>query len=274
MAIDSWNHAALTVETAAPEGATNCYRLGDDRALVVDPAARGDDLTTLLDGADVGHVAVTHHHPDHVGAVADVARETGATVWARAGREAAFERATGVTPDRTFREGTRIETGDGPVTVLDLPGHAPEHVGFSFQSDAGELVVSGDLAVAEGSVVVGAPEGDVRSYVSSLRRVHARNPARLLPGHGPVIHDPRATARRLVDHRRRREAKVRWAVDEGAETVPEVTDAAYEKDVSAVRRLAEATVLAHLEKLAVEGRIRWDGECARASGHARTVESA
>jgi len=40
-------------------------------------------------------------------------------------------------------------------------------------------------------------------------------------------------------------------------------DAAYEKDVSDVRDLARATVRAHLEKLAVEGHVRWDGERAR-----------
>jgi glyoxylase-like metal-dependent hydrolase (beta-lactamase superfamily II) len=261
---DAWERLESTVETAAPEGTTNGYTLGSDAALLVDPATPDEELRERLDRIDVAHVAVTHHHPDHVGGVAFVARETDATVWSRTGRAAAFERATGVTPDRTFRDGTRIDTDGGPVTVLDLPGHAPEHVGFTRETgDGDERVVSGDLAVAEGSVVVGAPEGDVRAYVGSLRRIHARDPAGLLPGHGPRIDAPRATARRLVDHRRRREAAVRRAVEAGAATVASVTDAAYEKDVSAVRALAEATVRAHLEKLAVEGHVRWDGERAR-----------
>ncbi|MFD1511868.1 MBL fold metallo-hydrolase [Halomarina rubra] len=255
---------ALPVETAAPEGATNCYLVGEADALLVDPAARTDDLDEFVDGPfEVGHVAVTHHHPDHVGAVEWVAERTGATVWCRAGRERAFETATGVAPDRTFLEGTRVETGSGTVTVLDVPGHAPEHVAFSFEYDGDngdEWVVSGDLAVAEGSVVVGAPEGDLRAYLTALRRLHARDPARLLPGHGPVVEAPRETLRRLVDHRLDREASVLAAVEAGATSVSDVTDAAYEKDVSHVRPLAEATVHAHLEKLAVEGRLRFDGE--------------
>lgn len=248
----------VPVETAAPGGATNAYRIGADDALLVDPAATGGALAALLD--DVAHIAVTHHHPDHVGAVAAAAGETGATVWARRGREADFAAATGRRPDRTFREGTRIETGEGPVTVVETPGHAPEHVGFAFASERGERLVCGDLAAAEGSVAVGAPGGDLRAYLTALRRVHARAPAELLPGHGPAIGDPRAGARRLIDHRLDRERRVRAAVDGGARTVPEVTDAAYEKDVSGVRSLAEATVRAHLEKLAVERRVRFDGE--------------
>jgi len=248
----------VAVSTRAPSGATNAYVLGDDDALLVDPAGRTDALDAAVEDRGVGHLALTHHHRDHTGGVAAYADAYDLTVWVRAGREDAFEAATGVTPDRTFREGTVLPAGDG-VGVVETPGHAPEHVAFV----AGEGLVTGDLAVAEGSVVVGAPEGDMRAYVTSLRRVHARNPAALYPGHGPVIEDPRATCRRLIDHRRQRERRVLAAVDDGAGTLAEVVDAAYEKDVSDVRDLALATARAHLEKLAVEGRVRWDGERAR-----------
>ena len=244
----------VPVATSAPGGETNALLLGGNDALLVDPAARSPDIDARTDG--IAHVAVTHHHPDHVGAVAEYADRTDAVVWARAGREAAFERAADTTPDRTFREGTVIPTGDGPVTVVGTPGHAPEHVAFAAD---GTLAV-GDLAVAEGSVAVLAPGGDMRAYLTSLRRLHAMAPACCLPGHGPAIEQPRAVARRLIDHRRERERRVREAVENGARTVPAVTDAAYEKDVSAVRSMAEATVRAHLEKLAVEGRVAFEGE--------------
>jgi glyoxylase-like metal-dependent hydrolase (beta-lactamase superfamily II) len=247
------------VESRVPTGTTNAYLVGTDDALLLDPANRTDDLDERVATRDVGHVAVTHHHPDHCGAVAHYADRTDATVWARRGREAAFEAATGIQPDRTFVEGTTIPTGDGSIEVLDTPGHAPEHVSFAHPDG----VVCGDLAIAEGSVAVAAPEGDLRSYLTSLRRLHARAPPRLYPGHGPVITDVRATCRRLVDHRLSRERRVRAAVEAGAETVPDVCDAAYEKDLTGVREMAEATVVAHLEKLAVEGRISWDGRRAR-----------
>ncbi|WP_435344943.1 MBL fold metallo-hydrolase [Haloarchaeobius sp. HRN-SO-5] len=244
---------SVPVATRAPTGQTNAYLLGDDPAVLVDPAARTDELDAAVADRSVRHVVVTHTHPDHVGAVASYAEETGATVWARYGREDRFAAATGVAPDRTFRDGTALPGVD--VAVRDTPGHAPDHVAF----ETPDGVVCGDLAVASGSVVVGAPEGDLRAYLTSLRRVHARDPSRLFPGHGPVVDDPCATCARLLRHRLDRESSVLSAVEDGHETLDAVVDAAYDKDLTGVRDLATVTVEAHLEKLAVEGQVRWDG---------------
>ncbi len=243
----------VEVSTRAPTGETACYVLGDDEALLVDPPAADEHVAAALDR--VGSVAVTHHHPDHVGRVADCAAAADATVWCRRGREDAFRAATGVDPDRTFAEGTAIETGGGPVVVRDTPGHAPEHVAF----ETPDALVTGDLAVAAGSVVVASPEGDMRAYLASLRRVLARAPDRLLPAHGPVIDDPRATCERLIAHRLDRERRVLAAVEAGNRTVADIIDAAYDKDLSGVRDLAGLTVRAHLDKLEAAGRVEWDG---------------
>ncbi|KTG24753.1 MBL fold metallo-hydrolase [Haloferax profundi] len=245
---------SVPISTRAPSGATNAYLVADEsKGLLVDPAARTAELDSLVERHDVTHIAVTHTHPDHVGAVAAYAHETGATVWCRRGRERDFVDATSVEPDQTFTEGTTIPIGTG-VSVLDTPGHARDHATFV----AGDDYLSGDLAVAEGSVVVGAPEGDLRAYLVALRRLHAHDPARLLPGHGPEITDARATLERLVSHRNAREEKVLDAIRAGNTTPEAVTDAAYDKDISAVRDLARATVVAHIEKLDAGGRVRWD----------------
>jgi ribonuclease/clavin/mitogillin len=266
---------SVPVETRAPTGATNAYVVGSERCLLVDPAARTSTLDTVVAARDVAAIAVTHTHPDHVGAVAEYAAETGAEVLAR--RPDRFEAATGVEPDRRIADGSTIETGVGPVSVLDVPGHAPDHVAFELPDSGGDdgdsrggTVLCGDVAVAEGSVVVGAPEGDLRGYLTALRRLHARNPRRLYPGHGPAISGvdgdeddgpaPRAVLERLLAHRLDREANVLAAVRDGATTINAVTDAAYEKDISAVRDLARSTVRTHVEKLAVEGRVRFDRE--------------
>ncbi len=179
----------------------------------------------------------------HVGAVAAYAAETGAELLAR--RPEQFQAATGIEPDRQISEGSTVETGVGPVSVLDLPGHASDHIAFELPDGGGQAgragatetrggtVLCGDLAVAEGSVVVGAPEGDLRAYLTSLRRLWAQNPQRLCVGHGPPIGEgtvaddgpvptdsrhvdsrptdgpaPRAVLERLIRHRLDREAGV------------------------------------------------------------------
>jgi glyoxylase-like metal-dependent hydrolase (beta-lactamase superfamily II) len=243
----------VPVDAQVPAGATNAYLVDD--ALLVDPGARTDALDAAVADADIDHIAVTHAHPDHVGGVAAYAAATGATVWCRRGFEPRFAAAAGVDPDRTFVEGTQLPVADG-IDVLDAQGHAPDHVAF----ETPDGTVCGDVAVADGSVAVAAPDGDLRGYLVTLRRLYARDPARLLPGHGAVITDPRAVCRRLFDHRRDRERSVLAAVRAGATDVDAVLDAAYDKDISGVRDLARATVVAHVEKLAVEGRVAFDPE--------------
>ncbi|SEO42348.1 Glyoxylase, beta-lactamase superfamily II [Halogranum amylolyticum] len=257
---------SVSVDTRAPTGQTYAYLLGSTDALLVDPAGRSERLDALVAERDVAHVAVTHTHSDHVGAVAHYADVTGATVWGHEDYVERFEDATGRTADRTFGEGTRLPVDGREVAVLDTPGHAPDHVAFAVDDD----IVSGDLAVAEGSVVVGAPEGDMIAYVLALLRLQARAPDRLLPGHGPAIREPNAVLARLVDHRLDREQRVFDAVADGARDVDAVLNAAYEKDLTGVRDLARATVVAHVEKLAEEGRVDWDAETERAAPAERT----
>lgn len=220
--------------------------------MLVDPAAVTDALTARLHEQPPDHLVVTHTHADHVGAVWEYAAMFDMTVWGLAGRVDRFRTATGQPPDRTFRPGDAI----GPMTVLVTPGHAPDHVSLL----ANDSAIVGDLAVDTGSVFVGPEDGDMRAYLTSLRRLHVRGLKKLYPGHGAVITESRTTLARLIAHRLDRERRIADAVADGAETPDTIVTAAYEKDLSGVRDLAERTVRAHLEKLAVEGTVRWDGQ--------------
>jgi Zn-dependent hydrolases, including glyoxylases len=263
----------VAVDTRAPGGTTNAYLAG---GALVDPAARTETLDAAVgvdgesgngtEGGAVDAIAVTHAHPDHVGAVAEYADLTDASVFAHADHVDRFAAATGVEPDETFRDGDRV--GNTSVRAVETPGHAPDHVAFAVESrgdgdgdsDAGadgtpSELLCGDLAIESGSVAVAAPDGDLHEYLNSLERVREAGYGRLYPGHGPVIEDPNIVCQRLIDHRLDRERVVLAAVEAGASDVDAVVDAAYEKDLTGVADLARATVVAHLEKLVAEGRV-------------------
>ena len=249
----------VPVETRAPTGTTNAYLVD---GVLVDPAAVTDELDASIERIGpnaVDAVAVTHTHPDHVGGVATYARSTGATVYAHADGVDRFRERTGVDPDATFRDGSTL--GETDVSVLETPGHAPDHVAFAVDGDGDAVddapseLLCGDLAVAEGSVVVGAPEGNMTDYLDSLERVQQGGFDRLYPGHGPVIENPQATCQRLIDHRLERERSVLAAVESGATDIEGVIEAAYQKDLTGVEDLARATVQAHLQKLVDAGDI-------------------
>jgi glyoxylase-like metal-dependent hydrolase (beta-lactamase superfamily II) len=64
----------------------NCYlvrRDGSDHAVIFDPGEEPDRLLNSIErlGLTLDAILLTHTHFDHVGAVAPVARETGAEVW-------------------------------------------------------------------------------------------------------------------------------------------------------------------------------------------------
>ena len=66
--------------------AENCYLVrgdGAEHALIVDPGEEPDRILSLVDelGVKVDAILLTHTHFDHIGAVAPVARATGAPVY-------------------------------------------------------------------------------------------------------------------------------------------------------------------------------------------------
>ena len=88
-------------------------RDGSDRALIVDPGDEADKLLAAIDalGVKLDGILLTHTHFDHVGAVAPVARATGAEVWVpkieagRARRHHELRAVAGLRPVRVLRRG-------------------------------------------------------------------------------------------------------------------------------------------------------------------------
>jgi hydroxyacylglutathione hydrolase len=161
----------------------NCFVArveGSDRAVVVDPGEEPDRILGAVRelGLTVEAVLVTHCHFDHIGAVAPVARATGAPVYVSEIERPVLADIMSYVPfagfgpyesyeaDHTLKGGERLELAGLEIDVLFTPGHSPGHVTYSIPAES--AVFSGDV-LFQGSVGrTDLPGGDWGTLLSSI----------------------------------------------------------------------------------------------------------
>jgi glyoxylase-like metal-dependent hydrolase (beta-lactamase superfamily II) len=249
--------------TLPPATHTNCYLIGDRELVVIDPPSPYEDeqqaLERLLDdwaaqGREVVSIWLTHHHGDHVGGAQKLADRLGVPVAAHA---ATAELLAGrVRVDRVLNDGETQRLAGEPGCVLRVvytPGHAPGHL--CFLEEQSNALVAGDMVASVGTILIEPSEGNMNRYLASLARMKALAPRLLLPAHGAAITDPLAKIDQYVAHRLWRESRVVDALGRlGRATSTALLPVAYADVPRALFPLAERSLIAHLIKLAEDGR--------------------
>ena len=178
--------------------AENCFvvRRPDAReAVVVDP---GDEAPRLLGaieelGLDVQAILLTHTHFDHIGAVAPLARDTGAPVYCPAVEAFVLADINTYVPWKEFGPFESYEADhllDGGETlslagidfdVVSTPGHSPGHMTFATDGHlfSGDVLFQGSIGRTD------LPGGDYATLMASIDRLLAAYPdeTRVFPGH-------------------------------------------------------------------------------------------
>ena len=235
---------ARNASTWTGPGGNNTYLLPGRVPTLIDAGVgkpeHVDDIARELAGDTLALVLVTHGHPDHAGGIPAIVSRWPAARVRRFG-----------SGDEPVLDNDAIEVGDGVLTAIYTPGHSPDHCCFS----AGADIFCGDLARAGGTIVIPAGRGgDLTEYLASLNRVRSLRPERLLPGHGPIIDNPDAIIDGYVRHRAQRDHQILSVLKSGASVPEEIAPKIYGALAPELTIAAAETVLAHLIKLAREGR--------------------
>ena len=185
--------AGLTITKVAVDEkmSNNCYLLrctDTGEQVLIDAAASPDVLLPLIGADGLTAVVTTHQHWDHHRALADVVRETGATVIAGEPDADAITEQTGVRVERRVQDGDTIAVGTRELEVIRITGHTPGSICLLFRDPAGHPhLFTGDSLFPGG---VGNTFGDADAFVSLISDVETKLFGSLpdntwfYPGHG------------------------------------------------------------------------------------------
>jgi hydroxyacylglutathione hydrolase len=181
--------------------AENCFIVrakGSDRAVVIDPGEEPDRLIEALSALGITQVEailLTHTHFDHIGAVAPLARATGAPVWCPELETHVLANIMDFVPwpgfgpfesydaDHTVKGGETLELAGLSIEVVFTPGHSPGHVTYALRDEA--AVFSGDVLFQDSVGRVDLPGGDWTTLLASIEALINEFPPEttVYPGH-------------------------------------------------------------------------------------------
>lgn len=165
-------------------------------AVVIDPSGEASAILARLAeiGASCAAILVTHGHFDHVISLADLAEETGASVYAPAAERVLVENPPefaplGVVPrawpvDTALSGGDEIEVAGIRFSVYSVPGHSPGHLAYA----ADGHVFSGDVLFAGSVGRTDLPGSSWDVLQRSIEHLLDVLPPETIvcPGHGPT----------------------------------------------------------------------------------------
>ncbi len=146
---------------------TNCYiieKQGD--VLVIDPGDEIEKIMNAIGERNVIGIIITHHHPDHVGAMSELAKRMDAKVY----------------DIHNMREG-KMKIGDFSFECIYAPGHKEDEIAIYFEEEkalfAGDFLFRGTIGRCD------LPGGCFEDMLASIENIlNYPDNTFIYPGHG------------------------------------------------------------------------------------------
>jgi glyoxylase-like metal-dependent hydrolase (beta-lactamase superfamily II) len=232
-------------------------------------------LKKALEGKRVSHILVTHTHSDHSPAAQPLKEWSGAKTYAF-GPHGSGHHDGGARVeeggDQSFMPDERVKDGDvlsgkgWSFECVHTPGHTSNHICFALREE--KALFTGDHIMGWSTTVVTPPDGNMREYMASVRKLIARDDKILYPTHGSPIRAPKPFLEAYLEHRLDRERQILACVRDGLATIPEMVARMYADVDKRLHPAAARSVLAHLFQLSEDGRVKADPSAGPAARYA------
>ena len=167
------------------------------QSVLIDPGDEPDLLIAMLHDSKPSAIIVTHSHPDHVGALAEMKSRLQVPVMFHRGPH--YE-GFAMEADRWLGNGDVVPLGEHVLRIFYAPGHTADQICIAIENNPRVMV--GDT-IFDGGPGATASAENFRTTLDTLENVILRwsDDAVCYPGHGASF--------RLGDHRAEIEAFVR-----------------------------------------------------------------
>lgn len=173
---------------------SNAYLIDAKRKTLVDAGMSAGRVLQGI-GGSLDLIILTHCHFDHVGAVPEIVKATGAKVAMHekdvamlkndvaAAMFGASRPEFGV--DTVLQDGEEVDLGDIKLTVIHTPGHTPGSICLC--DTESKVLFTGDTVFEGGSFGRTDIGGDSEAMISSLEKLTKLDVSTLYPGHGGAV---------------------------------------------------------------------------------------